>query len=138
MLSVVMAVYNEVHTVGDVIDQVLKVDLDGRLLELVIVESNSTDGTREIVQSYERHPNVRVIYQDRPLGKGFAVRAGLAAAVGDVDPDPGRRPRVLGRRLPGAARADRARRGLVRARQPARAGPADAPLRRVASARALC
>lgn len=84
MVSVVMAVYNEARTVGEVIDQVLKVDLGGRLIELVIIESNSTDGTREIVQSYERHPNVRVIYQDRPLGKGFAVRAGLAAAVGDV------------------------------------------------------
>jgi glycosyltransferase involved in cell wall biosynthesis len=79
-----MAVYNEAHTVGDVIDQVLKVDLDGRLLELLVVESNSTDGTREIVQAYECHPNVRVIYQDQPLGKGFAVRAGLAAASGDV------------------------------------------------------
>lgn len=79
-----MAVYNEVHTVGDVIDQVLKVDLGDRRLELVIVESNSTDGTRDIVQSYERHPDVRVIYQDKPLGKGFAVREGLAAAAGDV------------------------------------------------------
>jgi glycosyltransferase involved in cell wall biosynthesis len=83
-LSVVMAVYNEARTVSDVIDQVLKVDLDGRPRELIIVESNSTDGTREIVQSYEGHPNVRVIYQSRPLGKGHAVRAGLAAAAGDV------------------------------------------------------
>ena len=46
-----MAVYNEAHTVGEVIDQVLKVDLGGRVIELIIVESNSTDGTREIVQS---------------------------------------------------------------------------------------
>ena len=84
VLTVVMAVYNEAHTVAEVIDQVLKVDLDGRLIELVIVESNSTDGTREIVRSYESRPNVRVIYQDRPHGKGFAVRDGLAAAVGDV------------------------------------------------------
>jgi glycosyltransferase involved in cell wall biosynthesis len=84
LLSVVMAVYNEARTVGDVIDQVLKLDLRGRLLELVIVESNSTDGTRDIIKSYEDRANVRVIYQDRPLGKGAAVRAGLAAAVGDV------------------------------------------------------
>lgn len=83
-LSVVMAVYNEGRTVRDVIDQVLKVDLDGRLLDLVIVESNSSDGTREIVQEYEAHPQVRVVYQDEPRGKGNAVRAGLAAAVGDV------------------------------------------------------
>ena len=84
MLSVVMAVYNEARTVGEVIDQVLKLDLEGRLLELIIVESNSTDGTRDIVRAYEHHPEVRVIYQDRPLGKGAAVRAGLAAATGEV------------------------------------------------------
>jgi glycosyltransferase involved in cell wall biosynthesis len=83
-LSVVMAVYNEVHTVGDVIDQVLKVDLDGRGLELVIVESNSNDGTRDIVETYADHKDVTVVYQDEPRGKGNAVREGLAAATGDV------------------------------------------------------
>ena len=84
LLSVVMAVYNEAHTVADVVEQVLKVDLGDRSIELIIVESNSTDGTREIVRSFEHLPDVRVIYQDEPRGKGFAVRAGLAAAVGDV------------------------------------------------------
>jgi glycosyltransferase involved in cell wall biosynthesis len=84
LLSVVMAVYNEAHTVADVIGQVLDVDLGDRIMELIIVESNSTDGTREIVASYEHLPNVRVIYQDEPRGKGFAVRAGLQVAAGDV------------------------------------------------------
>jgi len=83
-LSVVLPVYNEANTVGDVIDQVLKLDLDDRQLELIIVESNSTDGTREIVLGYESRPGVRVILQDRPRGKGYAVRTGLAAATGDV------------------------------------------------------
>ena len=83
-LSVVMAVYNEVHTVADVIEQVLKVDIGDRCLELIIIESNSTDGTREIVRSFEAKPGVTVIYQDRPQGKGFAVRAGFVAASGEV------------------------------------------------------
>ena len=73
------------ETVAEVIDQVLKVDLDGRQLELVIVESNSTDGTREIVRSYEDHPERPGDLPGPALGKGFAVRAGLAAAAGDVD-----------------------------------------------------
>jgi glycosyltransferase involved in cell wall biosynthesis len=83
-LSVVLPVYNEASTVGDVIDQVLKLDLDGRQLELIIVESNSSDGTRDVVLGYENRPGVRVILQDEPKGKGFAVRTGLAAATGDV------------------------------------------------------
>jgi glycosyltransferase involved in cell wall biosynthesis len=79
-----MAVYNEVETVGDVIDQVLKLDLDGRAVELIIVESNSTDGTREVVEKYLDRREVRAIFEERPRGKGAAVRRGLAAASGDV------------------------------------------------------
>ena len=84
LLSVVMAVYNEADTVADVVEQVLKLNLGDRRLELIIIESNSSDGTRRIVESFERRPGVRVIYEDRPRGKGFAVRAGLTAARGDV------------------------------------------------------
>jgi glycosyltransferase involved in cell wall biosynthesis len=83
-LSVVLPVYNEASTVGDVIDQVLKLDLDGRDLELIVVESNSTDGTRDIVQDYADRGLVKLILQDRPRGKGFAVRTGLEAVTGDV------------------------------------------------------
>jgi len=79
-----MPVFNEAATVGNVIDEVLKVDLAGRRLELIVVESNSTDGTRELVTEYANQPEVRLILQERPRGKGNAVRAGLAEATGDV------------------------------------------------------
>ena len=58
--------------------------------EVVIVESNSTDGTREIVRSYEGRAGVRVIYEDRPRGKGAAVRRGLTEVARDDRPHPGR------------------------------------------------
>jgi glycosyltransferase involved in cell wall biosynthesis len=83
-LSVVMAAYEEAGTVADAIEQVLKVDLGERSLELIIVESNSQDGTREIVSSFAHLSNVHVIYQDEARGKGAAVREGFAAATGDV------------------------------------------------------
>jgi glycosyltransferase involved in cell wall biosynthesis len=56
----------------------------GAELEVIIVESNSTDGTRAIVESYGDRPRVRVLLEDRPRGKGHAVRAGLAASTGDI------------------------------------------------------
>ena len=52
-------------------------------IDVVIVESNSTDGSREKVLRHSQHPRVRVILEDRPRGKGHAVRAGLEAARGD-------------------------------------------------------
>ena len=82
-LSIVLPVYNEARTVAEVIDAVLakplKIDR-----ELIIVESNSTDGTRAIVEGYRGRPGVRVVLEDRPQGKGHAVRTGLAQVSGTI------------------------------------------------------
>ena len=83
VLSVVMPVFNERATFSEVATQLLAKRLTGYELELIIVESNSTDGTREEVRRFENDPRVTVIYEDRPHGKGHAVRAGLARATGD-------------------------------------------------------
>ena len=50
----------------------------------IIVESNSTDGTRDIVRRYEGRPGVRVVYEEGPRGKGHAVRTGLAHVTGTI------------------------------------------------------
>jgi glycosyltransferase involved in cell wall biosynthesis len=83
-LSVVMAVYDEAETVGVAIDRVLGVDIPGVRIELVVVESNSSDGTRSIVLRYAADPRVRLVLQDTPRGKGAAVREGFTHATGDV------------------------------------------------------
>lgn len=84
MLSVIVPVYNERATVGELLDQVLAKSIEGVEIEVIVVESNSTDGSREVVQRYENHPRVRVILEERARGKGFAVRTALHAARGDV------------------------------------------------------
>jgi hypothetical protein len=82
-LSIVLPVYNEVRYAGQVIDAVLakslKIDK-----EVIVVESNSTDGTREVVRRYEGRPGVRVVYEDAPRGKGHAVKTGLAHVSGTI------------------------------------------------------
>jgi glycosyltransferase involved in cell wall biosynthesis len=80
-----MPVYNEHATIADTIEDVLAVDLpDGVDLELVIVESNSTDGTRDAVRKYEEDPRVELVLQAEALGKGNAVREGFRHLTGDV------------------------------------------------------
>jgi glycosyltransferase involved in cell wall biosynthesis len=83
-ISVVLPVYNEAATVSVIIDQVLALDLPDIEAELIIVESNSTDASREIVQGYAGRPGLTLILQDRPRGKGAAVREGFAHATGDI------------------------------------------------------
>jgi hypothetical protein len=82
-LSVVLPVYEEAGTVRQVIEALLKKPLRIER-ELVIVESGSRDGTREIVREYENAPGVRVLLEREPRGKGHAVRAGLAACTGSI------------------------------------------------------
>jgi hypothetical protein len=82
-LSIVLPVFNEHRFAAQVIDAVLAKELPIDR-EVIIVESNSTDGTREIVQRYETHPGVKVVYEDRPRGKGHAVRTGLQHVTGTI------------------------------------------------------
>ena len=82
-LSVILPVFNEKNTFDEMIQVLLAKTIDGLRKEIIIVESNSADGTRELVKKYENHPDVRVIWQQQARGKGFAVREGLAAATGD-------------------------------------------------------
>lgn len=81
-LSVVMPAYNEANSIRGAIERVLAKEISGLDLELIIIESNSTDGTREIVREYEGSDRVKVIWQDQARGKGNAVRAGLQAVRG--------------------------------------------------------
>ena len=82
-LSVVMPVYNEVKRVSTAIKEVLDA-AENFEIELIIVESASSDGSREIVQSFSANPKVTLILQDKALGKGNAVRAGLKKATKTV------------------------------------------------------
>lgn len=83
--SIIVPVYDERATAKTLLDSVLSAPLPGGLeKEVVIVEGNSQDGTREIVRGYEGRSGVRVVYEDRPRGKGAAVRTGLAHVTGDI------------------------------------------------------
>ena len=83
-LSIVLPVYNERATFEQLIETVLEKTFDTMEREIIIVESNSSDGSRELVMQYENHPEIKVIYENEPRGKGHAVRNGLNHVSGDV------------------------------------------------------
>jgi 2-polyprenyl-3-methyl-5-hydroxy-6-metoxy-1,4-benzoquinol methylase len=82
-LSIIIPAYNEATTFSVLMNSILNLDIDDIDIEYIIVESNSTDGTRELALGYVDHPQVTLVLQDKPQGKGFAVRAGLERATGD-------------------------------------------------------
>jgi hypothetical protein len=83
-LSVILPVYNEKNTFREVFELLLAKTIPGFEIEICLIESNSTDGTREEVLAYADHPKVRLLLEDNPSGKGHAVRKGLEIATGDI------------------------------------------------------
>jgi 2-polyprenyl-3-methyl-5-hydroxy-6-metoxy-1,4-benzoquinol methylase len=83
VLSVIVPAYDEVKTIGALMDALLRKTMPGLQMEIIVVESNSTDGTREAALKYQDHARVKLILEDQPRGKGHAVRTGLQAATGD-------------------------------------------------------
>jgi glycosyltransferase involved in cell wall biosynthesis len=81
-LSVVIPVYNEATTVAEVVRRVRAVAVP---TEIVAVNDASTDGSARILDELvQRRELDRVIHQPVNRGKGAALRAGFAAATGEV------------------------------------------------------
>ena len=84
LISIIIPVYNEGKTVETLLNNVVNKQLDGIKKEIIIVESNSKDSTRQIVENFVKwHPEVKLILEEKPQGKGHAVRNGFKEATGD-------------------------------------------------------
>jgi glycosyltransferase involved in cell wall biosynthesis len=81
LLSVVIPVFNEVHTVDEVIRRVRGC---GIRCELILVDDGSTDGTRAVLEKYRDQRDIQVLMHDTNQGKGAALKNGFQRARGDV------------------------------------------------------
>ena len=86
MISVVVPVHDEEHTVALLYDE-LQAALEqlGQPWEAVFVDDGSTDGSfAALTRLHSAHGNVRVVRLRRNFGKAAALAAGFASAEGDV------------------------------------------------------
>ena len=81
LLSVVMPVFNERETIGEIVARVLAVKLR---VELIVVDDGSNDGTAEILRDIQRRHSFTLVVQPKNEGKGAALRRGFAEATGDI------------------------------------------------------
>ena len=81
LLSVVMPVYNERETIGEIVARVLAIPMR---VELVVVDDCSTDGTRAHLGELQKQYGFTLLLQPSNQGKGAALRRGFAAVTGDI------------------------------------------------------
>ena len=88
-LSVVIPVFNERHTIEEIVRRVRAVPIKK---EILVVDDGSRDGTREILERLASsgtdpgavETDLRVLFQDKNRGKGAALRRGFKEARSEI------------------------------------------------------
>lgn len=82
-LSIIVPALNEIATIEYVYQKLSNLRL-GIPYELIFIDDGSTDGTTTFLKSLKKanHKNVKVLFHKERMGKGAALRTGLAEATG--------------------------------------------------------
>jgi glycosyltransferase involved in cell wall biosynthesis len=81
LLSIIIPVYNEELTIGNIIDRTVEAaKRTGLDTEIIVVDDRSYDRSLSVA----KQRNVRLYSLKEHLGKGYALRAGFAKAKGDI------------------------------------------------------
>lgn len=106
-----MPAYNELATIHKAIIAVL---LQPAVVELIVVNDASSDGTEEELERLKAtDPRIRILHHGKNLGKGAAIRTGIGYVTADIviiqdadlEYDPAEYPILLGPILKGKADA---------------------------------
>ncbi len=85
LVSIVIPIYNEAQTALKLLTMVYHKKSKNYDRELIIVESNSSDGSRQIVKNFVKgKKSTKLILQKKANGKSSALRAGFKASSGKV------------------------------------------------------
>jgi len=90
-LSVVIPTYNRAAILPRALESLLSQDLDPGRYEIIVVDNNSTDETRQVVESFVgKTPSVQYVFEPRQgisYGRNAGIRAAGAAIVAFTDDD---------------------------------------------------
>jgi glycosyltransferase involved in cell wall biosynthesis len=84
-VSIIIPVYNEEKTISEVVQHVFSADVGDIEKEVIISDDGSWDNTPTIIRQLQLiYPQLRTYSSPINLGKGAAVRLGIAMSTGEV------------------------------------------------------
>jgi glycosyltransferase involved in cell wall biosynthesis len=80
-ISIIIPCYNEINTIEKIIDKILLQEAFDK--EIIVIDDNSTDGTRDLLKSIKGKYN-KLIINSKNYGKGYSIKQGISNATGDI------------------------------------------------------
>ena len=81
-VSVIIPCYNEKDSLPKLLARVKEAPVKEK--EIVLVDDASEDGTREMIKATLEREVDQVVYHEKNMGKGAAIRSGLERVSGDI------------------------------------------------------
>lgn len=81
-ISILIPIFNEVNTLRIILQKVQEANFCNLEKEIILIDDFSTDGTREILE--ELKDDYKILYHEKNLGKGAALRTGFEHISGDI------------------------------------------------------
>ena len=80
-ITFLIPIYNEVKTVRNAIEEAIEIEIPSK--EIIIIDNNSTDGSKDIINEYRDKENIHIIYQNKNLGFGNSIQDGFLKSSHD-------------------------------------------------------
>lgn len=82
LISVIIPCFNEKKTIEKVVDRIN--DLKNLNLEIIIIDDNSNDGTKDLFKDKIKDKVSKIIFNNKNYGKGYCIKKGIEVSNGDA------------------------------------------------------
>ena len=81
-ITIIIPCFNEVNTIGEIIEQIMQ--LHNFEKKIIVVDDNSTDGSKKIIKEYESKKKIEAIFHEFNQGKGACIISAQKFIEGDI------------------------------------------------------
>ncbi len=84
MISIIIPVLNEGETIQDLLSHISESTSGEKIAEILVVDGESQDGTREVVMRFSEKSNLNIQYIPSERGRAKQMNTGVTNAIGNV------------------------------------------------------